>query len=56
MGNLIFQVKNWFMWKKRFVYVLNYLKFFKAVQKNDPWMHSLQQQKKLCTPVRSQEQ
>ena len=31
------------MWKKKFVYVLNYLKTFKAVHKSNPRAHSLQQ-------------
>ena len=31
------------MWKKKFVYVLNYLKTFKAVHKNNPQTHSPQQ-------------
>ena len=34
------------MWKKKFVYVSRYLKTFKAVQKNNPRTHSLQQNKK----------
>ena len=34
------------MRKKKFGHVLNYLKTFKVVQKNNPWMHSLQQNKK----------
>ena len=34
------------MRKKEFVYVLNYLKSFKAVRKNNPRTHSLQQNKK----------
>ena len=54
------------MWKKKFFYVLNYLKTFKAVSKNNPRVHSLQQNKKAVlktaayfkvpTPVRLQEQ
>ena len=54
------------MWKKKFAYVLNYLKTFKAEQKNNPWTHSLQQDKKAMLrkaayfkfsgPVRSQRQ
>ena len=52
------------MWNKKFVYVLNYLKNFKAVHKNNPRMHSPQQNKtivlttaayfKISTPVQSQ--
>ena len=34
------------MWKKKFVYFLNYLKIFKAVHKNNPWTHSPQQNEK----------
>ena len=34
------------MWKKKFVYVLNYLETFKAVHKNNPWTRSPQQNKK----------
>ena len=34
------------MWNKKFVYVLNYLKTFKAVHKNNPRMRSPQQDKK----------
>ena len=34
------------MWKKKFVYVLNYAKTFKAAHKNNPRMHSPQQNKK----------
>ena len=34
--------KNWLMWNKKFVYVLNYLKVFKAVHKNNPRTHLLQ--------------
>ena len=34
------------MWKKKFVYVLNYLKTFKAVRKNNPRTHSPQHIKK----------
>ena len=30
------------MWKKKFVYVLNYLKTFKTVHKDNPWTHSPQ--------------
>ena len=33
------------MWNKKFVYVLNYLKTFKAVHKNNPRTHSPQQNK-----------
>ena len=65
-GNLIFQAKNWFKWKKKFVYVLNCLKTFKAVHKNNPRTHLPQQNKKavlmtaayfkVFTPVRSQGQ
>ena len=54
------------MWKKKFVYVLNYLKTFKAVHKNNPRTHSPQQNKKavltiaayfkVSTPVKSQGQ
>ena len=36
------------MWNKKFVYVLNYLKHFKAVPKNNPRMDSPQQNKKSC--------
>ena len=53
------------MSKKKFVYVLNYLKTFKAVPKNNPRTHSSQQNKKavltaaahfkVSTPVRSKE-
>ena len=53
------------MWKKKFAYVLNYLKTFKAV-KNNPRTHSPQQNIKavlttaayfkVSTPVRSQGQ
>ena len=56
--------KNWFMWNKKFVYVLNYLKIFKAVPKNNPRTHSPLQNKKavlttdacfkFCTPTRFQ--
>ena len=35
------------MWKKKFVYLLNYLKFFKAVYKKNPRTHSPQQNKKV---------
>ena len=35
------------MWKKKFVYVLNYLKTLKAVHKNNPRTHSPQQNKKV---------
>ena len=31
------------MWEKKFVYVLNHLKTFKEVHKNNPLMHLLQQ-------------
>ena len=31
------------MWNKKFVYVLNYLKTFKAVHKNNPRTHSPQE-------------
>ena len=34
------------MWKEKFVYVLDYLKTFKAVHKNNPLTHSSQQNKK----------
>ena len=34
------------MWKKKFVYFLNYLKIFKAVHKNNPRTHLPQQNKK----------
>ena len=54
------------MWKKKFVCVLNYLETFKAVHKNHPRTHSLQQNKKavlttaayfkVSTAVRSQGQ
>ena len=54
------------MWNKKFVYIVNYLKIFKTVHKNNPQMHSAQQNKKavlttaayfkLSTPVRSQRQ
>ena len=54
------------MWKKNFVYVLNYTKTFQTILKNNPWMHSSQQNKKavlttaadfkVSTPVRSQGQ
>ena len=54
------------MWKEKFVYVLNYLKTFKAVHKNIPRTHSFQQNKKavlttaayfkVSVPVRSQGQ
>ena len=54
------------MWNKNFVYVLNYLNIFKALYKNIPLTHSLQQNKKalltaaayfeVSTPVRSQRQ
>ena len=55
------------MWKKKFFYVSNYLKTFKAVHKNNPQKHSPQQNKKkvvlttaayfkVSTPVRSQGQ
>ena len=33
------------MWNKKFVYVLDYLKIFKAVPKNNPRTHSPQQNK-----------
>ena len=36
------------MWKKKFVYVLNYLKTFKAVHKNNPQTHPPHQNKKNC--------
>ena len=41
------------MWNKKFAYVLNYLKSLKAVHKNNPWTHSLHQNKKavLATAV-----
>ena len=52
------------MRKKKFVYVLSYVKTFKAVQKNNPHTHYLQQNKKAVlttatyskapTPVKSQ--
>ena len=52
--------------EKVYVYVLNYLKTFKAMQKNNPRTHSPQQYKKAVlaaaayfkasTPVRSQGQ
>ena len=52
------------MGKKKFVYVLNYLKTFEAVHKNNPLTHSPHQNKKIVlttaayfkvsTPVRSQ--
>ena len=55
-----------FMWKENFVYILDYLKTFKAVRKNNSWTHSPQQNKKtvlmttaylkVSTPVRSQGQ
>ena len=35
------------MWSKKFVYVLNYLKNFKAVPKNKPRIHLQQQNKKI---------
>ena len=54
------------MRKKKFDYVLNYLKTFKALHKNNPRTHSPQQNKKAvltvaayfkgCTPVKSQGQ
>ena len=54
------------MRKKKFDYVLNYLKTFKALHKNNPRTHSPQQNKKAvltvaaylkdCIPVRSQGQ
>ena len=54
------------MWNKKFVYLLNYLKPFKAVPKKNPRMHSLQWNQKavlmtdacfkVFTPVRSQKQ
>ena len=34
------------MWKKKLVYVLNYLKTFKALHKNNPRTNSPQQNKK----------
>ena len=34
------------MWKKKFVFILNYIKTFKTVHKNNPRMHSPQQNKK----------
>ena len=37
---------TWLMWNKKFVYVLNYLKIFKAVPKNNPRTHSPKQNKK----------
>ena len=37
------------MWNKKFAYVLNYLKIFKAVHKNYPQTHSPQQNKILVT-------
>ena len=52
------------MWEKKFVYVLNYLQIFKAVEKNNTRTHPLQQNKnavlttaayfKVSTPVMSQ--
>ena len=52
------------MGKKKFVYVLNYLKTFEAVHKNNPQTYSPRQNKKIVltiaayfkvsTPVRSQ--
>ena len=33
------------MWNKKFVYILNYLKVFKAMYKNNPRRHPLQQNK-----------
>ena len=33
------------MWKKKFFHILNYLKTFKAVNKNNPRVHSLQEHK-----------
>ena len=56
------------MWNKKFAYVLNCLKNFKAVPQDNPRTHSLQQNKKavltaaayfklkVSTPVRSQRQ
>ena len=54
------------MWKENFVYILDYLKTFKAVRKNNSWTHSPQQNKKtvlmttaylkVSTSVRSQGQ
>ena len=54
------------MWKKKFVYVLNYAKTFNAVHKNNPRTHSPQQNKKavlttaaylkVSIPVKSQGQ
>ena len=34
------------MLNKKFVYILNYFKINKAAHKNNPWTHSLQQNKK----------
>ena len=45
-ANLIFKQKNWFIWHKKFLYFLSYLKKFKVVPKNNPRTHSLQQSKK----------
>ena len=52
------------MWNKKFVYVLNYIKTFKVVQKSNPQPHSLQRNKKailataayfkVSIPIRSQ--
>ena len=36
------------MWNKKFAYVLNHLKIFKAVPKNNLWTHSPRQNKKPC--------
>ena len=54
------------MWKKKFIYVLNYLKTFQAVHKNNLRTYSPQENKnavlttaayfKVSTPVRSQGQ
>ena len=66
LATYFFKQRNWFMWKKKFVYVLIYLKIFKAVHKNIPRTHSSQQNKeavltaaayfKVPTPIRSQGQ
>ena len=42
---IIFQARNWFMWNEKFVYVLNYLKIFKAGDKNNQRTHSPHQKK-----------
>ena len=45
---LIFSVKNWLMWNKNFVYVLNYLKFLRQCPKTIQGCTHLNKIKKRC--------